>query len=350
MASSLSYGGDSASEAAIHVSAFDLPLYSDLLSKETRVGIEAKAALRRKGLSVCDPNSKTTRTEILACEAQYYPPLIAEARKAYSVVMETKIIGGILTDVVTPAEGVPRKNADRVLINIHGGGFTHGHRFLGQLEAMPIAAIGKYKVIAVDYRLAPEHRFPAASIDVAAVYRELLQEYAPSNIGIYGCSAGGRITGQMIGWLEKQGLPRPGALAILCSPPSSFGGDSNVIVAAMQGNAPRTRRFDVGYFKGVRPDDPMAFPGDFDQMLAKFPPSLLMTSTRDYSLGPMVTMHARLVRLGVPTELHVIEGLWHGDFIYVPNIAEARHAANAISLFFDRHLHPGHSRAQEGEG
>lgn len=335
-----SLGGENESEDMIHVPAFDLPRYSEFLSNETRAGIE-RAWRERKGRAPpCDRSKKATGAEIRACEALIFPPIIAEARKVYDVRLEEKTIAKVHTDVVTPTAGVPLKNAHRVLINIHGGAFKYGARFQGQLESMPVAAIGKYKVIAVDYRMAPEHNFPAASVDVAAVYRELLKEYDASSIGIYGCSAGGRITGQTVGWLAKEGLPRPGAVAILCSPPTRVGGDSNLIVAALQGTAPLVRRFDEGYFKGVRPGDPLAFPGDSDQMSAKFPPTLLMTSARDYSLSPMVQMHARLVRLEVPTELHIFEGLWHAEFLYNAYIPEARHAARTISAFFDRHLRP----------
>ena len=322
----------------IDVRAFKLPRYSDYLSAETRAGIERRKAWLERSPRPCDPSTKSTGAEIRACEALIYPARIAEARKTYAVRIESRTIAGVYTDVVTPAEGISENNKHRVLINVHGGAFKYGARFQGQLEAMPIAAIGKYRVIAVDYRMAPEHSFPAASVDVAAVYRELLKEYHAASIGIYGCSSGGRITGQTIGWLEKQKLPKPGAIAMLCSPPTRFGGDSNIIVAALQGTSPLVRTFDEGYFKGVKPGDPLAFPGDSDEMLAKFPPALLMTSTRDYSLSPMVQMHARLVRLGVPAELHIVEGLGHGEFVYNPYIPETRHAARTISAFFDGRL------------
>lgn len=321
----------------ISVDAFQLPRYSSYLSKETRTGLERGEEIFKKGKQLCDPSTKTTGKEIRACEALMYPPIVAEIRKTYDVEIVAKVINGVQTDIITPAEGVPEKNKHRVLINLHGGAFKYGARFQGQLEAMPLAAIGKYKVIAVDYRMAPEHQFPAASIDVAAVFRELLKDYEPSNIGIYGCSAGGRITGQTVAWMSQEKMPLPGAIAILCSPPTGFGGDSNIIAAALQGTPPLVRNFREGYFKDVRPGDPVAFPGDSDEMLIKFPPSLLMTSTRDYSLSPMVQMHARLVRLGIKTELHIYEGLAHGVFFYGA-IPEARQAATTMTRFFDEHL------------
>lgn len=323
----------------IHVDGFDLPRFSSYLSADTRVGIERYEKLFAHGRKQCDPATKNTGAEIRACESKMYPPIVAAARQVYDVRIEPKIVGGVQADVITPAEGVSQANQARVLINVHGGSFKYGARFKGQLEGMPLAAIGKYKVVAIDYRMAPEHRYPAASIDVAAVYRALLNEYEPSSIGLYGCSAGGRIVGQAVALLAEQKLPSPGAVGILCSPPTGFGGDSNFIVAALQGGQPQSRSFDDGYFKGARADDPAVFPGDSDAMLAKFPPTLLMTSTRDYSLSPMVQMHARLVRVGVPTELHIFEGLRHGEFLNI-FIPESTQAARTIAAFFNTHLTP----------
>jgi acetyl esterase/lipase len=322
--------------STIRVPAFDLPRYSDYMGPATRAGMERMVALGAKAEAMCNPREKTTAKEIRACEAIMYRPIVAAARDVYDVEMESDTIGGVYVDIVSPAEGLPPENERRVLINVHGGAFMYGARYGGQLEAMPLAATGKFKVIAVDYRMAPDHSFPAASVDIAAVYEALLQDFDPGQIGIYGCSAGGRIAGQTIAWMARQKLPNPGALAIQCSPPTDFGGDSNVIVPALAGSKPLVRKFE-GYFDGVRPGDPVAFPGDFDEVLARFPPTLLMTSTRDYSLSPAVNMHRRLVRQGIETELHLFDGFGHAGFLnmYVPEAAEA---ARILARFFDKHL------------
>jgi len=323
--------------ASIHVGAFDLPRYSDFLSAETRLGIERLTALRARARKLCDPSTKFTGEEIRDCEALMYPPILEEARKIYDVRIAARTIGGVYTDVVTPIEGVSKKNERRVLINAHGGAFRYGARFAGLLEAMPLAAIGKYKVVTVDYRMGPENQYPAASEDIVAVYRYLLKEYDATQIGLYGCSAGGRIVGQAVAWMAEHKLPRPGAVAMLCAAPIRFGGDSQIIASALKGSPPRVRDFTVGYWKGVNPADPVAFPGESDEKVAKFPPSLLMASTRDFNLSPVIQMHSNLVRLGVPAELHIFEGLGHGEFLnmYIP---ESRQAAHIVSAFFDAYL------------
>ncbi|MBK7252067.1 MAG: alpha/beta hydrolase [Gammaproteobacteria bacterium] len=124
-------------------------------------------------------------------DEHYLGPLIAKAKARYAVSIEARTMGGVYTEVITPAEGVARQKDRHVLINLHGGGFALGARTNGQLESIPIAGLGKYRVVAIDYRQGPEHHFPAASEDVASVYRELLKTYRPGHIGIFGCSAGG---------------------------------------------------------------------------------------------------------------------------------------------------------------
>jgi acetyl esterase/lipase len=102
----------------------------------------------------------------------------------YPVKIEEKTIGGIFTQVITPKDGIAARNRDRVLLNVHGGGFVSGARTASLIESIPIASTEKIKVISIDYRMGPESKFPAASEDVAAVYREVLKDYSPQHIGI----------------------------------------------------------------------------------------------------------------------------------------------------------------------
>ena len=142
-------------------------------------------------------------------------------------------IEGVYTEVFEPVGGVSPNNARRVLINLHGGAFSLGARTEGRLESIPVAHVSGMKVVSVDYRQGPEHRFPAASEDVATVYRHLLETHAPAEIGIFGCSAGGLLTAQSVAWFDARGLPQPGAIGIFCSGAGAFStGDAAVIGAA----------------------------------------------------------------------------------------------------------------------
>lgn len=131
----------------------------------------------------------------------------------YPVKTHRETIAGVVTDVVEPAQGISPKNRERVLINLHGGAFLWGAHSGGLVESIPIASLGRIKVISVDYRQGPEHTFPAASEDVEAVYKALLKQYKPGAIGIYGCSAGGILTGEAVARLIDRKLRHRAPLA-----------------------------------------------------------------------------------------------------------------------------------------
>ena len=135
----------------------------------------------------------------------------AEARKLYPVNVEEATTAGVRTDIITPL-GVPAENKDRVLINLHGGGFNSDSGSL--IEGVPISNLAKIRVVSVYYRLAPENPFPAAVDDVVAVYKELLKNYKPGSIGIFGTSAGAILTVEVTVKLKQMGLPLPGALGV----------------------------------------------------------------------------------------------------------------------------------------
>lgn len=255
-------------------------------------------------------------------------------------------IDGVHVHIVTPKSGVAEKNANRVLINAHSGGFMFGGTYGGQIEAVPMAAYGDVKVIAVDYRMAPEHLYPAASEDMEAVYRHALKDTPAENIGIYGCSAGGTLAAQMIPWLEDKGLPKPGAIGLFCSGIVNgfwYGGDSQVTSPLLNGfqaqdggqsesEPPRD------YFHGIDKNTPFITPGEFPETLATFPPTLIVTGTRDISMSNAIVSHTRLALAGVSAELHVQEGLGHGAFAMLPGVPESKATHEIIWAFFDRHL------------
>src|SRR5271165_1173973 len=130
------------------------------------------------------------------------------SKKIYPVNIAADTIAGVPVRVVTPLAIAPGKR-DRVLINLHGGGFNSDSGSL--TESIPIANLSGTKVIAILYRLAPEHPFPAGLDDAVAVYKELLKTYKPNHIGIYGTSAGAILTAEVTVKLKQLKLPLPGA-------------------------------------------------------------------------------------------------------------------------------------------
>jgi monoterpene epsilon-lactone hydrolase len=264
----------------------------------------------------------------------------ARMEKMYPVKTHGETIAGVNTDVVLPAQGVSPENRHRVLINLHGGAFLWGAHSGGLVEAIPIASIGHIEVITVDYRQGPEHTFPAASEDVEAVYRALLKHYKPQEIGIYGCSAGGILTAEAVARLITDKLPVPGAIGTFCGSLLDIDGDSSYVGPLLNGQGVPEHRLmltDLPYFHGVNPRDPLVQPGLSPALLAKFPPALLITGTRDSVMSSVLASRQRLDQAGVQTELHVWEGMWH-SFFSDPELPESQDAYRVMARFFLKHL------------
>lgn len=258
----------------------------------------------------------------------------------YPVDIASQSIGGIPTQVVTPKQGIAPAQKHRVLINLHGGGFLWGAGSGGLVESIPVASVGRIKVVTVDYREGPENKFPAASEDVAAVYTALLKEYPAKNIGIYGCSAGAALTGQSVAWFLSKHIPVPGAIGTFCSSVSAFDGDSRWVTPVLTGDpAPKSlfTLYDLPYFIGAKADDPLVVPASSPQVLAQFPPTLLISGTRDFAMSTVVQSERVLSKAGVQTEMHIWDGMWH-SFFSDPEMPESREAYAVMAHFFDRHL------------
>jgi len=261
-------------------------------------------------------------------------------KEKFPVIQTDEKIAGIHVYVFVPKAGVTPKNKNRVLINLHGGGFSGCWPGCAELESIPISALMGVKVISVDYREAPDYKFPAASEDVAKVYQDLLKTYKPKSIGIYGCSAGGMQTSMSLAWFQTHGLPTPGAAGIFCAPAGPFGGDANYIAfplgeARISSATPSHSQ--LQYFSTANVNDPLVVPTNSPEMLAKFPPTLLITATRDFALSGALYSDIQLTKAGVDSELHVWDGLFHG-FFYDSDIPESKEAFNIMVKFFDAHL------------
>jgi acetyl esterase/lipase len=314
--------------------------YSDLASPEAKRNyidyhraFDSLDKAENASPSIQEYRERLDRLEILGIE---------RLRKAFAVNIAPTTIAGVQTDVIVPANGITSRNRNRLLINLHGGSMQVGARFGGQMESIPISSMGAIKVITVDYREAPEWHFPAASEDVAKVYGQLLKSYRPENIGIYGCSAGAALTGQSIAWFQVHGLPRPGAIGLFgWAPILGHVGDSNYIFSGGKSVITEESIKQDPYAKGVDWNDPLVSPVRDSSVLRKFPPTLLISGTRDVGLSPVVYTHSRLVDLGVKADLHIWEGTPHCSYaqpVVDPNVPETRQAWAVITRFFDEHL------------
>jgi acetyl esterase/lipase len=340
-------------DGTVHISAFALPLSPYLSHEAKQRFIEnakqaRKAFVQTENLPAEESASPVSRCSGKEAAEEWLRPLMERGKALYSVNVEERNIAGVRTDVVTPRGRVSLRMRNRVLIQLHGGGFdcAVAGGLLGIVQSIPIAGIGKVKVIAIDYRSSPEFKFPAATEDVAAVYRKVLESYKPSNIGIYGSSTGATLTAGSVVWFQKEKLPRPGAIVLIgqgAEKDDVVDGDAWYLALGSMGenvSAPGQNYetlFPEPYMSGSDRNDPLVWPALSLKVLSRFPPTLLISGTRDLGLSEVLYTHTRLVKVGVDADLHVWEGMWHG-FLNEMDIPESIDAYNVVVKFFDSRL------------
>jgi acetyl esterase/lipase len=323
-----------ADPATTPMPATDLP-YSGFASDAAKVRFAELLAETRAGIG---PNPSDVADQRRFYQ-RYNDARLAEVQRLYPAKVSEQTLAGVAVHNVEPAGGIAPAQRQRVLINLHGGAFMWGAGSGALVEAIPIAAVSGMRVVTVDYRLAPEHTYPAAVDDVEAVYRELLTQYPAANIGIYGCSAGGVLTAQATARLLRKQLPAPGAIGMFCGTGLLFRGDSGTLGQLAVGSPPMAADggASLPYLATAQADDVVAYPMQSPELLARFPPSLLLAGGRDFALSALTTAQRRLLSAGVDARLIVFDGLWHAFFVF-PELPESQEAYARIAGFFDQQL------------
>ena len=224
---------------------------------------------------------------------------------------ETVRIGKSTIHVATP-EAISAPNC--AYVDFHGGAFVFGGgeacRVQARMQADQLGALS----YGVDYRMPPEHPYPAALDDAMATYRYVLERHAPSRIVVGGRSAGGNLAVAMLLRAKDEGLPMPAGMVLL-SPEVDLteSGDSfqvnQIVDVVLPGSLMRNNALYAG---GADLSHPYLSPlfGD----LKGLPPAFLQSGTRDLFLSNAVRMHRALRRADVDAELHAFEAMPHGGF------------------------------------
>ena len=235
----------------------------------------------------------------------------------FGVTYETMVVDGVTAYMLTPRE-VPAENRNRLLMHIHGGCDMMFGGESAVVEGALLAGYGGYKVVSVDYRRPPDHRFPAALEDTVAVWRGALKMGDPERMGIFGASAGGALTLSTTLRLKELGLPLPAAIAPgtpmadLTKTSDSFY-TNRLVDNVLMGLEGRCQAMAENYADGHDLSDPLLSPVYGD--MTGFPPTLLITGTRDLLLSDTVRVHRNLLRAGAIAELHVFEAQAHASYI-----------------------------------
>jgi acetyl esterase/lipase len=266
--------------------------------------------------------------------------LFAQVRAQCPARLEPQTIGGVNCYLVTP-EGLPAANAEQLVLHLHGGAYVFGPGEIGAGEALLLAHYGRTKVLSVDYRMPPDHPFPAALEDALAVYQSLLRKHPPAALGVFGTSAGGGLAAAMLQRLRKLRATLPAVLG-LGTPWADLTNtgdtmftchDIDQVLIRYDGVLGAAARL---YAAGRDLADPQLSPvnGDF----AGFPPTILIAGTRDMLLSATVRVHRKLRQAGVEADLHVFEGMSHGFYLAVPAAPESRETFAEIARFFAARL------------
>lgn len=226
--------------------------------------------------------------------------------------VETIHAGDATIHVATP-ETISKP--DCAYLDFHGGALVVGGGAACRAQARMQADQHGARCYGVDYRMPPEHPYPAALDDAMAAYRHVLERHAPSRILVGGRSAGGNLAVAMLLRAKDEGLPLPAGL-ILLSPEVDLteSGDSfqvnQMVDVVLPGSLMRNNQLYAG---GADLSHPYLSPlfGD----LTGFPPTFLQSGTRDLFLSNTVRMHRALRKARVDAELHVFEAMPHGGFM-----------------------------------
>ncbi len=224
---------------------------------------------------------------------------------------------------------------NQVIYYLHGGGYISGSAKTNRPITVPLARRLNRRVFALEYRLAPEHHFPAGLDDALAGYRWLLSTgINPQDISVAGDSAGGGMALGLAMRLRDSGEPLPACLVCL-SPWADMTGSGDSITANSECDpmfvSEDIHRYANTYLGRESRHNPLASPllGD----LTGLPPLLLQVGRNEVLLDDARLVHARVVAAGGSSELRIFEGVFHGWHFGTPFVPEARQALLEIAEF-----------------
>ena len=236
-----------------------------------------------------------------------------------------------------PSEWVmaPGYDTGRAILYLHGGGYAIGSLNTHRRLAYDISAASAARVLLIDYRLAPEHPFPAAVDDAASAWRWLLQQgFAPNRLAIAGDSAGGGLTiATLVNLRDKKlGLP---ACAVAISPWVDLEGLGNSMTTR-SAQDPMVQKDGLlwmakMYLNGKDPKTPLAAPLHAD--LKGLPPTLVQVGTAETLLDDAIRIGEKMHAAGVDARLAIWPNQLHVFPLFAPILSEGRDGCLEIGNF-----------------
>ena len=260
------------------------------------------------------------------------------------VICEPVSAGGVDGEWISPAEAPE----DKAILYFHGGGFRIGSVASHRDLIAQIALACGCRVLAINYRLAPEHRFPAALDDALAAYGWMLDRgLKTGNVAFAGDSAGGNLVLSAMLALRERSLPLP-VSAVLMSPWTDLAATGASYVSRAQADPIHQRSMILALAKNYLggqgdPCDPLVSP--LYANLRGLPPLLIQVGDRETVLDNSVMFSDIARAAGVDVDLQVWDGMIHVFQMFGAELAEAHRAIASIAGFLNRHLHIKAERA-----
>ena len=245
-------------------------------------------------------------------------------------------VGGVKGECIT----TPRSLHNRYVLHLHGGAYVFGFPALFRDFTWRIADTASARVLCIDYRLAPEHPFPAAIEDATAAYRWVIAECAePRHVAFLGDSCGGGLVLASMMRLRDEGSPLPAA-AVVLSPWTDLAltGQSLTEYGSSDPMVPveLLPRAVEGYLAGADPRSPYASPLYGDP--AGLPPTLIHVGSEEALRDDAVRMAERLRSAGSEVQLEVWQRMFHVWHMFARILPEARAAIAGIGMFLRARL------------
>ncbi len=271
-----------------------------------------------------------TRESFEALNAQFSPPPGTAVRPVMA--------GGVSSLLVSPGDG-----HDPTVLYLHGGGYVAGSAFGYQPHAGALAASARTGVLVPDYRLAPEHPFPAALEDALSAYGWMLEQgIAPERVAVAGDSAGGGLVISLLLTLRRDGIALPGGAVILCPWLDLVLRTTSATKAPLAAEE-EARRCAAAYLGDHPVDDPIVDPLTAD--LSGLPPMLIQAATGDARLADAKALAKRADEHGVDVRLELFPVDAHAFQLFWSFLPEAADAMEAAGTFIGQLQSPAGSRA-----
>jgi acetyl esterase/lipase len=235
----------------------------------------------------------------------------------------------------------PGASSKGVVLLLHGGAFVTGSPATHRELAARISAAAGMRVLSLDYRLAPEHPFPAAVEDAVKGYDWLLnQGHSPAELVIGGESSGGGLALQTLLALKDRGVPMPSA-AVFLSPVTdwvAFDGESYTTRAKLDPLLTLQQcQFTAGLYAGDSPaPKTLLQPTDMD--LSRLPPMWIQVGDHEVLLSDAERLAERAAEAGVAVDFKVWPGLWHVFQAAAGFVPEGKESIEELGRFLRKHI------------